>query len=101
MAPYFADDPIPASLSAALDGDESQHYVSTRGNDQTELLSIPLLPLAEQHPIVAKVDTLLALSDQLEQQLSQADKQRRRLLLAWPCSNASASRDSSRFATPR
>jgi type I restriction enzyme S subunit len=75
-------------------------YVSARGNYQTELLPIPLLPLAEQHRIVAKVDTLLALCDQLEQQLSHADKQRRRLLLAWPCSNASASRDSSRFATP-
>jgi type I restriction enzyme S subunit len=76
-------------------------YVSARGNYQTELLLIPLLPLAEQHRIVAKVDTLLALCDQLEQQLSQDDQQRRRLLLAWPCSNASASRDSSRFATPR
>jgi len=44
---------------------------------------------------------LMALCDPLEQQLNQADQQRRRLLLAWPCSNASASRDSSRFATPR
>jgi hypothetical protein len=101
MAPYFADAPIPASLSAALDGDESQHYVSARGNYQTELLLIPLLPPAEQHRIVAKVDTWLALCDQLEQQLSQDDQQRRRLQLAWPCSNASGSRDSSRFATPR
>jgi len=42
----------------------------------------PLPPLAEQHRIVAKVDTLLALCDQLEQQLSQADQQRRRLLEA-------------------
>jgi uncharacterized membrane protein YccC len=56
-------------------------YVSARGNYQTELLPIPLLPLAEQHRIVAKVDTLLALCDQLEQQLNQADQQRRRLLL--------------------
>jgi hypothetical protein len=63
---------------------------------------------------------LMALCDQLEQQLSQDDQQRRRLLeavlaealrepkralasegLTGPCSNASASRDSSRFATPR
>jgi len=42
-------------------------YVSARGNYQTELLPIPLLPIAEQHRIVAKVDTLLALCDQLEQ----------------------------------
>jgi type I restriction enzyme S subunit len=43
---------------------------------------IPLPPLAEQHRIVAKVDVLMALCDQLEQQLSQADQQRRRLLEA-------------------
>jgi type I restriction enzyme S subunit len=42
----------------------------------------PLPPLAEQHRIVAKVDELMALCDQLEQQLSQADHQRRRLLEA-------------------
>jgi type I restriction enzyme S subunit len=45
-------------------------------------MPIPLPPLAEQHRIVAKVDTLLALCDQLEQQLSQADQQRLRLLEA-------------------
>jgi type I restriction enzyme S subunit len=45
-------------------------------------LPIPLPPLAEQHRIVAKVDDLMALCDQLEQQLSQADQQRRRLLEA-------------------
>jgi len=43
---------------------------------------IPLPPLAEQHRIVAKVDVLMALCDQLEQQLNQADQQRRRLLEA-------------------
>jgi type I restriction enzyme S subunit len=45
-------------------------------------LPIPLPPLAEQHRIVAKVDELMALCDQLERQLSQADQQRRRLLEA-------------------
>jgi type I restriction enzyme S subunit len=45
-------------------------------------LLIPLPPLAEQHRIVAKVDELMALCDHLEQQLSQADQQRRRLLEA-------------------
>jgi type I restriction enzyme S subunit len=45
-------------------------------------LLIPLPPLAEQHRIVAKVDELMALCDQLEQQLSQADQQSRRLLEA-------------------
>jgi type I restriction enzyme S subunit len=43
---------------------------------------VALPPLAEQHRIVAKVDELMALCDQLEQQLNQADQQRRRLLEA-------------------
>jgi type I restriction enzyme S subunit len=42
----------------------------------------PLPPLAEQHRIVAKVDELMPLCDQLEKQLSQADQQRRQLLEA-------------------
>jgi hypothetical protein len=48
-------------------------YVSTPVDDQSEQLPIPLLPLADQHRIVAKVDTSLALCDQLEQKLIQAD----------------------------
>ncbi len=43
---------------------------------------IPLPPLAEQHRIVAKVDELMALCDQLEQQLSQAEQSQRGLLEA-------------------
>jgi len=50
--------------------------------DNIRSLTIPLPPLAEQHRIVAKLDELMALCDQLEQQLSQADQQRRRLLEA-------------------
>jgi type I restriction enzyme S subunit len=45
-------------------------------------IEIPLPPLAEQHRIVAKVDELMALCDQLEQQLSQAEQSRRGLLEA-------------------
>jgi type I restriction enzyme S subunit len=41
---------------------------------------LPLPPLAEQHRIVAKVDKLMTLCDQLEQQLSQAEQGRRGLL---------------------
>ena len=40
----------------------------------------PLPPLAEQHRIVAKVDELMALCDQLEAMLSIGDDTRRRLL---------------------
>jgi type I restriction enzyme S subunit len=47
-----------------------------------EEIPIPLPPLAEQHRIVAMVDELMALCDQLEQQLNQGDQQRRRLLEA-------------------
>jgi type I restriction enzyme, S subunit len=43
---------------------------------------IPLPPLAEQHRIVAKVDSLMALCDQLEAQLSTTQTDSRRLLEA-------------------
>jgi type I restriction enzyme S subunit len=43
---------------------------------------IPLPPLAEQHRIVAKVDALMTLCDQLEAALTTADTTRTRLLEA-------------------
>jgi type I restriction enzyme S subunit len=43
---------------------------------------IPLPPLAEQHRIVAKVDELMALCDQLEAQLTTTQNDSRRLLEA-------------------
>jgi type I restriction enzyme S subunit len=42
----------------------------------------PLPPLAEQHRIVAKVDELMALCDQLEAQLTTTQTDSRRLLEA-------------------
>lgn len=51
------------------------------GADYAEF-PIPLPPLAEQHRIVAKVDQLMALCDQLEAALTTADTTRRRLLEA-------------------
>src|SRR3546814_18033325 len=45
---------------------------------------VPLPPLAEQHRIVAKVDELMALCDQLESSLASADDTRRRLPDALP-----------------
>lgn len=47
-----------------------------------ETLLVPLPPLAEQHRIVAKVDALMALCDQLEAALTTADTTRARLLEA-------------------
>ena len=54
--------------------------VPTLGKAKTERLPIPLPPLAEQHRIVAKVDALMKLCDQLESALTTADTTRRRLL---------------------
>ncbi|HEV8036140.1 restriction endonuclease subunit S [Yoonia sp.] len=45
-------------------------------------IAIPLPPLAEQHRIVAKVDALMALCDQLEASLTTATTTRQRLLTA-------------------
>ena len=45
-----------------------------------EVLPVPLPPLAEQHRIVAKVDELMTLCDQLEASLTTGDETRRRLL---------------------
>ena len=45
-----------------------------------ELLPIPVPPLAEQHRIVAKVDELMELCDQLEASLTAGETTRRRLL---------------------
>lgn len=47
-----------------------------------ETLIIPLPPLAEQHRIVAKVDELMALCDQLEASLTTGEQTRSRLLEA-------------------
>ena len=43
---------------------------------------VPLPPLAEQHRIVAKIDELMALCDQLEQTLAMGHYTRNRLLNA-------------------
>jgi len=45
-------------------------------------LVFPLPPFAEQHRIVAKVDELMAICDQLEAQLTTAQTESRRLLEA-------------------
>jgi type I restriction enzyme, S subunit len=47
-----------------------------------EAVPIPIPPLAEQHRIVAKVDELMALCDQLEASLTTAEQTRSRLLEA-------------------
>ena len=56
-----------------------QSYPAINDKDFS-LLPFPLPPLAEQHRIVAKVDELMALCDQLEASLSTGDDTRLRLL---------------------
>ena len=48
--------------------------------EKMELIQVPLPPLAEQHRIVAKVDELMALCDQLEASLTDTAATRHRLL---------------------
>ena len=50
--------------------------------DDVELFVFGLPPLAEQHRIVARVDELMALCDQLETQLTTTEADSRRLLEA-------------------
>ncbi len=50
--------------------------------EKMELIQVPLPPLAEQDRIVAKVDELMALCDQLEASLTNATSTRSRLLNA-------------------
>jgi type I restriction enzyme S subunit len=45
-------------------------------------LPIPLPPLAEQHRIVAKIDQLMALCDQLDQQIDATTRKQTTLLNA-------------------
>ena len=46
---------------------------------QSSNLVFPLPPLAEQHRIVAKVDALMALCDQLKTHIQQANQQQQKV----------------------
>ncbi len=55
------------------------------GSKMLRRFRIPFPPLAEQQRIVAKVDELMALCDELEVQLTEAATTRRQLLEATLC----------------
>jgi type I restriction enzyme S subunit len=59
--------------SRALSGNTKKAIMgNTLNSESLALITIPIPPLAEQHRIVAKVDELMALCDQLEQQTEQS-----------------------------
>ncbi|MCU1325348.1 MAG: restriction endonuclease [Bryobacterales bacterium] len=79
----------PHYVAYALRGELSQEQVRhySKSTAQANLfigairrLRLPVPPLAEQHRIVAKVDELMALCDQLQAQLATTQTESRRLL---------------------
>lgn len=76
---YYLTSPFGRSQLLRFDNGTAQPNLSS-GN--VKRYRFPLPPLAEQHRIVAKVDALMALCDQLEDSLTTATTTRSRLLEA-------------------
>jgi type I restriction enzyme S subunit len=74
-APYFRETQIIPHLK------QQCGQANVNGTILKNML-VPIPPLAEQQRIVAKVDQLMALCDQLEAQLTTAEADSRRLLEA-------------------
>jgi type I restriction enzyme S subunit len=76
---------------------------ATLNRDSIANIFVPLPPIAEQHRIVAKVDELMALCDQLEAAKSEREQSRDRLVAAslqrlnQPADDAETFRDDARF----
>lgn len=73
-SPYFQTQIFSNSMGMAIP--------NVKGVAELKAIPLPLPPLAEQHRIVAKVDELMALCDQLETQLADTANDSRRLLEA-------------------
>lgn len=74
MSPLFCDLVINQLRLSGYFLSIAQHAIGQSSINQTKIIDIPIPspPLAEQHRIVAKVDELMALCDQLEQQTEQS-----------------------------
>jgi type I restriction enzyme S subunit len=79
FAYYFLTGPLGRILIRRFDNGTAQPNLSA---ESVKRYLVPLPPLAEQHRIVAKVDALMALCDQLEAQLTTTQTDTRRLLEA-------------------
>ena len=79
---------VPRCFCSAIGALEDREYLRPRRSAKCQLgqslrrIAVPLPPLAEQHRIVARVDELMALCDQLEAQLTATEADSRRLLEA-------------------
>ncbi len=73
---------VNSHLGRAFFENASKQTTNLASINMTQLRAcpFPLPPLAEQHRIVAKVDELMALCDQLETSLGSADETRKKLL---------------------
>jgi type I restriction enzyme, S subunit len=89
FAPYGESGPAPGFIKLFLGTQYflDQAHRSTTGSAQVnmgpshlKLMAFPLPPLAEQHRIIAKVDELATLCDELETALASSEAQRARLL---------------------
>ena len=74
MSPLFCDLVINQLRLSGYFLSIAQHAIGQSSINQTKIIDIPIPspPLAEQHRIVAKVDELMALCDQLEQQTEES-----------------------------
>jgi restriction endonuclease S subunit len=91
FAPYGSNGPARGFIKLFLGTDYflDQAHSSTTGSAQVNMgprhlktMAFPLPPLGEQHRIVARVDELMAVCDELEQSLATEQTERARLLEA-------------------